>query len=244
VILIGCGWPTVAPAPRDGLSAQQAEAYRALAHALSGYMNARASDVELDLALAGTVEDLLLHARAFEDADWQKGRAAFEMELGAAKVPQETAIDVWLDIDAPWRERWAQGEQRSGEPALDELLDTFEMRVVKLGAFAGGVFRLIAPRELNGFALENRIAEVPGIGGLIAGWDPYSWGNSFHVGYGAQVRPAVRRGGFCLRFGLGWGDCLAGCIHGRSYDFEIDGDGATRLVQVAGAPLPDNIFAY
>lgn len=235
---VGCGWPTVAPAPRDGLTDVQAEAYRALAHALSGYMNARAHDIELDLELAGILEEVLLHARSVEDEDWRRARTMLESELGAAKVPQDTVVPVWLLPSSSWHSRWDQGERLTGVCSLDDLISTYDIRVVRTSTLGSGHFDLSVPREVNGFALQNRIAEVPGVGSPISGWDSYARGNSYRVGEGVSIRPATRHGGWSLRVGLGWGDCPAGCISGRRYLFEVDADGETRLVNVTGDPLP------
>ncbi len=235
--LAGCG-SQVAPAPRGDLSDEQAEAYRALAHGLSGFMTARADRVELDLDLARTLEEVLLHARAVDDPDWRKARGVLERELGAAKVPEQTVVNVSLEPDAPWLDRWERGEVLTGEPRLDDLIRTYDLAVVKTSSLLEGHFDLVAPRELNAYALANHVGEVPGVLFPTAGWDPYSWGNGFPVGSGASVRPQPRLGGWSLRVVIGWGDCPSGCISGRTYDFDVASDGTTRLVSAAGDPLP------
>lgn len=238
VVLVGCGgWPAVEPAPRSELTAEQGEAYRALAHTLSNYMNARASDVEVNLELAGILEEVLLHARALDDTDWRRARSEFEQVFSRAKVPEKTVLLVALDQDAPYLGRWRTGEPWSGEPVLDELIRKYDIKVQPTRGFAPDYFELIVPHEVNGYAIENQIARARGILFPIAGWDAYAWGNGLFLGDSIVIRPDPLRDGWRLRIFVGWGDCPAGCIYGRTYTFEVDTSGVTRLVRVEGDPL-------
>jgi hypothetical protein len=236
VVLLGCGgWPMVEPAPRDELTAEQSEAYRALAHTLSNYMNARAANIDVNLELAGILEEVLLHARALEDSDWRQARNQFEAGFSKAKVPSSTVVTVTLEWDAPYSKRWAAGEQLSGDPVLDYLIRRYDLKVVNDRWLTA--FDLVAPREVNGYALGNQIAQAGGILSPIPGWDLYAWGNAFHLSDSILIRPDARNGGWSLKIVVGWGDCPSGCIHGRAYTFEIDTSGATHLADVSGDPL-------
>lgn len=237
VVLIGCGgWPTVEPAPRNDLTAEQTEAYRALAHALSNYMNARTSDLEVNLELAGILEEVLLHVRALEDEDWRRARTDFEQVFSGTKVPDKTVVTVMLKQDAPYLSRWGAGEQRSGEPVLDDLISKYDIKVQPRGIIVNNFFDLVVPREVNSYAFANQIAKAPGILFPSAGWDLYAWGNGFFLGDSVVIRPDTRPCGWKLWILVGWGDCPSGCINGRTYTFEIDTSGETRLVKVAGDP--------
>lgn len=236
VVLMGCGgWPAVEPAPRNELTAEQSEAYRALAHALSNYMNARAANIDVNLELAGILEEVLLHARAFEDSDWRQARNQFEAGFSKARVPSNTVVTVTLTRDAPYSQRWAAGEQLSGDPVLDNLIRRYDIKVVNDRWLTA--FDLVVSREVNGYALGNQIAQARGILSPIAGWDMYAWGNSFRIGDSILVRPDARNGGWRLKIVVGWGDCPSGCTRARIYSFEIDTSGETRLVEVSGDPL-------
>lgn len=237
VVLIGCGgWPKVEPAPRNDLTSEQSEAYRALAHQLSNYMNARTSDLEVNLELAAILEEVLLHVRAFEDEDWRRARTNFEQVFSAAKVPDKTIVTVMLDRDAPYLSRWGAGEQWSGEPVLDDLISKYDIKVQPRGILVNDFFDLIVPREVNRYALENLVAKASGIGFPIPDLDLYAWGNGLHLGDSVLVRPDKRLCGWKLWIFVGWGDCPAGCINGRKYSFEIDTSGETRLAKVTGDP--------
>lgn len=201
-------------------------------------MTARSSNMELDLQLAGVLEELLLHARALDDPDWQKARVLVEQDLGAAKVPTQTELSVILNDSATWRDRWAKGDQLTGVPEIDEILSGYDIQVQTGSLSALGYYALVVPREVNGSALENRLASLSRGFGLIPGWDPYTWGNSLQLGSGTYVRPQPQVGGWSLAFYIGWGDCAAGCISGRLYSFVIESDGNTRLREVSGDPLP------
>jgi len=236
-VLGGCGgWPGVAPAPRNGLTAEGSEAYRALAHSLSNYMNARANHIEVNLELAAILEEVLLHARSIEDPDWREGLTLFERGFRGAKLPSSTSVPVTLEQNAPYQARWAAGEPLTGEPILDGLIRAYDIKVVS-GRWLTA-YELVVPYEVNRDALENQIARAAGILSPSPGWDPYAWGNGLQLGDSVVVRPDVCSQGWQLKISVGWGDCPAGCIFGRAYTFEIDTRGDTRLSSVTGSPIP------
>lgn len=103
--------------------------------------------------------------------------------------------------------------------------------------FLGLDFQLVVPPEVNGYALEKQVARASGILFPIPGWDLYAWGNGFQLGDSFVVRPEVCNGGWKLGIWVGWGDCPAGCIHGRAYTFQIGTSGETHLVEVSGEAL-------
>jgi hypothetical protein len=142
-------------------------------------MNARTSDLEVNLELAAILEEVLLHVRALEDNDWGLARTNFEQTFSRANVPTKTVVTVTLKQDAPYLSRWAAGDPWSGEPVLDDLIREYDIKVQGYGRFLNNYFDLIVPREANGHALENQIAKASGISSPIAGWDLYTWGNGF-----------------------------------------------------------------
>lgn len=230
-------WPAVAPASRLDLTAEQGVAYQALSHSLSNYMNARATNLEVDLEKAGILEEVLLHVRGFDDADWNRSRIDFERVFSQAKLPQKTVVSVSLQSNAPFINNWAAGDPRTGQKVLDDLIRDYNMTVQGYGRFAPTFYDLVVPREMNTFALENQIAKGCGILSPTENWDPYAWGNASHIGDSVSLRADSRPEGWTVRISLGWGDCPSGCIYGRTYTFEIDTGGATRLTNVKGDPL-------
>lgn len=48
-------------------------------------------------------------------------------------------------------------------------------------------------------------------------------------------------GGYTIELTIGWGDCPAGCINRHVWTFEVDGNGAVRLIGETGDPVPESL---
>ena len=233
--LFSC-YPQMKAPSTDAFTAEQLEGNTALAHSLSGFMNAKADTVELDLVLAKSLDRALLHARNLDEDDWRRGAAWFFGRVDGARVPTETKLTVLLEPEAAWKERWENGDRLTGQPALDELITSLDIQVEPGSRFYGGYYHLTVPREVNVWALENKLGKTPGFS-IITGWDEYEWGNPLRISEDAWIRPEARVGGWKLKVGIGWGDCPAGCIDARVYLVDVDASGATS-VSASGDPLP------
>jgi hypothetical protein len=49
--------------------------------------------------------------------------------------------------------------------------------------------------------------------------------------------------GYALRYSIGWGDCMAGCIQGHEFTYEVTRAGAVRLVSERGDVIPPDVVA-
>jgi hypothetical protein len=50
-------------------------------------------------------------------------------------------------------------------------------------------------------------------------------------------------GGYRIELTVGWGDCPAGCIERHVWTFDVDANGAVKLVGETGDPVPSDLPA-
>jgi hypothetical protein len=49
--------------------------------------------------------------------------------------------------------------------------------------------------------------------------------------------------GYRVRYSIGWGDCMAGCINGHEFTYEVTRAGAVRLVDERGDVIPADVLS-
>lgn len=135
---------------------------------------------------------------------------------------------VALSAKASWRERWVSGDLKTGDAALDALLERYGANEVKtispvvggsrkerarletyLVSFEGPLNIASLAREMESVSPEIRYAEPNGVSGD---------GDDI-------VFEELEDGTESYVFSEGTGDCLAGCIDRRSWTVTVDEDG-------------------
>lgn len=54
---------------------------------------------------------------------------------------------------------------------------------------------------------------------------------------------ALPSGGYRVELTIGWGDCMAGCIERHVWTFDVDANGAVKLVSETGDSVPSDLPA-
>lgn len=120
---------------------------------------------------------------------------------------------------------WAAGDTRAGVPAVDSLIDRYDMALKRFYDF--GLGRpwavLSAGRPLNAAALAARFRGLSGVRYA----DP-----DVAFGDGNDIRARESDDALLLDYSIGFGDCPAGCIHRHTWTFRVRGGTATFVGSV------------
>jgi hypothetical protein len=74
---------------------------------------------------------------------------------------------------------------------------------------------------------------------LLAGVGPQESDAIGQANYWAAERTAD---GYRVRYTVGWGDCMAGCIESHEFTYDVRTDGLVRLVSEEGAAIPADVI--
>jgi hypothetical protein len=244
---IGCT-TRIAPADDSALGDELRGAYRSLAEGTSAFMHVGVPDPALPAAEVDSIYSALVRLHAHEDPRWLPARSIFDaaaMGRAADFAAEARTVTVFVDGgDTRW-DPWRTGEQQTGDPEIDSVLRRFGLSVRSWTPYS--LPRIYGVDLVWLFVLDRQDAFNPSASAAawrrVAGvldtspdpeWELYRWGNWYpvsgafddpNVGYRPEPGPLEWR----LRVALGWGDCPAGCINNREYDFRIAPDGAVRL---------------
>lgn len=191
-----------------------------------------ATRVELPATLLASFEAAL---RAVHELDHPARDSVVEIyPIHAFPTMNPFEIYVGLEPGAPWAGAWQEGHQRTGEPAVDTLVERYGLVVERTHSVGiTPLFILRSEEPLNTPALAARFEAVEGV--RYAGTNGYG-------GDGADMRarPAPD-GGWWLEYSVGWGDCPAGCIERHVWTFRVTAGGSASYEGSSGPAIPDHM---
>jgi hypothetical protein len=130
-----------------------------------------------------------------------------------------------------WTQPWRDGDRFTGNPAVDSLLTRFDLHLRNYydWPWAHAVV-LEASRFLNLRAVSKKFSSIEGVRYA----EPNGW-----MGDGNNIQaewpdPLLLQ----LTYSIGYGDCPAGCINRRFWDFEVYINGTVNFLRAYGSPLP------
>lgn len=130
-----------------------------------------------------------------------------------------------------WTQRWKAGERFTGNDEVDALIRQYDLSVVSYTVTPWGsewaVLR--SSRALNVARLAERFKTIAGV--VTA--EPNG-----AAGDGNNIEAMPEEQGWKYTFSLGWGDCPAGCIARRYWDFRVFSDGTVYFVGSRGDGIP------
>lgn len=135
-----------------------------------------------------------------------------------------------VDSSADWVQAWRRGDVPTGNPEIDRLIDTYNLRLRSVSPnLPGDVVVIRSETPLNTSAL---IEEFEGITGVV-----YAEPNGA-IGGGNDIQAEVTADYIELTYSLGWGDCPAGCISRALWTFRVSPNGRVEYRGRTGDPLP------
>ncbi len=141
-------------------------------------------------------------------------------------------ILLGVNRSCAWVSRLTDGHVPTGEPVVDSLMLAYGLSYESSHGIPGGsqfiVLRSSPP--LNIRELAKRFAGVP----CITGAEP----NGVCCD-GNDIRAVAEGESWLITFRLAWGDCPAGCISSRFWDFRVGSDGTVVYVGSRGTHIPE-----
>ena len=135
---------------------------------------------------------------------------------------------VGIDSSYAWVQEWIAGNTLTGDPDVDNLINTYNLTLKNVGIFANWA-SLESDNSLNMMALGNAFETIDGV--VFA--EP-----NFFIGDGNDITMSgYGSGEITLTYSVGWGDCQAGCIYRHYWEFTIDEDCEVVFQGEYGDPL-------
>jgi hypothetical protein len=146
--------------------------------------------------------------------------------------PATREIMVRVDPTQGWTAAWREYNARTGNQAVDALVETYGLSVRAYYQWSiGEVAMLRSSRPLNAAALATRFEPIPGV----------IWAErNGAVGDGPDIRASVHGEGWRLDYSVGFGDCPAGCIYRHTWSFAVSADGVVTFLGRSGEPPPQS----
>ena len=143
--------------------------------------------------------------------------------------PEIKHLLVAVDTTVQWVKMWQEGYRFTGNVQIDKLLSEYKLDLNKYHRWENRhLVELEAENALNILALSQKFI---GIDGVI-----YAEPNNV-VGDGNDIS-AFRKSDYVVyEYSLGYGDCLAGCIHKHYWTFRVSYNGNVEFVNSYGSPL-------
>jgi hypothetical protein len=145
--------------------------------------------------------------------------------------PTTRSLMLWAAGSEAWVQRLARRELPTGEPTVDSLLSRYSLSVGSVYTMHDGdvLLTLGASEPLNVTALAPLFGGITGV--------RYSEPNG-PVGDGNDIQGSTNASAVRLAYSVGYGDCPAGCISRRFYNFSVQADGTVEYLGASGAPPP------
>ncbi|MEZ4884963.1 MAG: hypothetical protein R3E32_09575 [Chitinophagales bacterium] len=143
-------------------------------------------------------------------------------------LPTPNRFMVSYNTAYPWTNNWIHGVQKTGNKAIDQLLQDNNLEVVEYLSFINSVV-LQTKSTLNTSSLVNTLN---GIGGIERAEyeQPMSDGNDIEVRTFDDYLE--------MTYSVGYGDCQSGCRFRTYWQFQVYGDCSVEYVGNFGDPAP------
>lgn len=140
-------------------------------------------------------------------------------------------ILLGVDNFCEWVERLKTGLFPVGNERVDALINTYHLTVKDTFGFPGGS-QFIVLRSALALNTEELAKRFQGIN-CLAGAEPNGTCCD-----GNDIRAVAEENSWMITFRLGWGDCPAGCIFSRYWDFLILTSGEVQYLGSRGTVIP------
>lgn len=137
-------------------------------------------------------------------------------------------VIVGIDTTHEWTRAWREGVALTGNRAVDDLVEAYELEIKRVGFFGDWV-TLRAGRALNTVALSARLKEITGV--------RYAEPNGVG-GDPPDIRARDLGTEWELTYRLGYGDCPSGCIQEHFWIFSVSTSGRVSFSGSSGDPAP------
>ncbi len=146
------------------------------------------------------------------------------------------AIDILANATKPWVTELKNGNTTTSNAAINQLITNYGMTYSSSISLSGQrtLMTLKANADYNVSALTGFIDNIYGV--IKSTYRPDGAGD------GNNITAVVTPANITLTYSYGWGDCPAGCIHRRYWEFKVGYDCSVTFKRSYGSKLwPTNI---
>jgi len=137
---------------------------------------------------------------------------------------------VEVDSTAEWASAWREGNLMTGNPAVDTLVENYKLSLSEVDTDYGLQVILKSADPLNMYALGTQFSKIDGV--------QYAEPNAV-VGDGSDIEADRQSTVVMLTYWIKWGDCMAGCINGHYWRYQVrTQSGRVEYLGSGGDPLP------
>ncbi|MCI0565118.1 MAG: hypothetical protein MN733_42165, partial [Nitrososphaera sp.] len=134
-------------------------------------------------------------------------------KIHAFPSPELYSLLVAVDSTKEWTKAWRNGNRLTGNPQIDELMEQYELELERYYHWPWShTAVLLSPKPLNILALAQPFATIDGVGYAEPNGRCYD---------GNDITASVEPGFVTYLFSVGYGDCPAGCISRRFWEFTV-----------------------
>jgi hypothetical protein len=137
---------------------------------------------------------------------------------------------VGFDTSYAWTKQWQDGFTITGNDSIDSLVSEYEFELSRKARYGFAV--LITKIPLNMWALGKVFNKVAGVKSA------YPDGA---IGSGNNIIASLYLNHKEYTFTIGWGDCPAGCINRRFWDYIVTSSGEVKYLGSYGDSLPSTM---
>jgi|GEM_PF-1440954 hypothetical protein len=151
----------------------------------------------------------------------------FNLHARGAGMGMMGRMIIRVDTTYAWVQQLIADTVYSGNPAYDTLVASRGFKVVFVFIFTPGVY-VVSPNLYNLPALIEKLVLIPGV--ISASPDGL-------IGDGGDIKFYQGSNSDSLVYNYGWGDCMAGCIYHRFWNFTADSNCTGTFHYAYGDPI-------
>jgi hypothetical protein len=139
-------------------------------------------------------------------------------------------LEVGIDTSYAWTHQWTSGHLATGNASVDNFMNRYNYTL--LYPFHGQSFVFVPTRAINDRVFADSLALFPGI--TYVRYPDYPRNPEMEINYSTD---SVSN----YSFSIGWGDCLAGCLNNKTWNYKVDSLCTVTLLSVKlwmTAPVP------
>ncbi|REL29188.1 hypothetical protein DYD21_15160 [Rhodohalobacter sp. SW132] len=196
--------------------------------ALRDVNSADSTEVEIPDGLVDLYYNALVHVvnSGLDEAN----RVTNEFEIRARPRMKHGEIIVMPDKEgaSDWLQAWREGETETGNAAVDELIQKYDLVLESYSETetnSYGTAILATEKLLNPVAMAMDFEKIEEI--------INSESNNI-AGDGNDILAGIEETFISFRYKKKWGDCPAGCIHTRYFEFHINAFGNVQFIDEGG----------
>ena len=199
--------------------------------ALEYILDAHPDQPEIPNELVDLYYNGLIHVANSEHPEAEKVLNKKSIEARGTHVIREIIVNADTTEAVELLENWREKEAMTGNSDVDDIIAEYNISVKGYSELKSMPYAMVTMQTeelLNVLPIAKKFEQVDGI---------TSAGPNGIAGDGSTILAEMMDDHLRLQFVYGWGDCPAGCINKRYWDFNVYQDGTVEFHGVSGSSL-------